>query len=134
MSPGLSSHETVLSFFAMKPSRLETMCKVTVRALLFTSLPDMPPLSFRIYQTTTQLQTRHHGVILKFAKCATVPGPTHSPIAPAARGCFKSFTTSVGCAEPFTYSLALSPTTTFTFVHSPGTRSRYASYLPGLSL
>src|SRR5205807_6978157 len=48
MSPGLSSHETVLSFFAMKPSRLETMCKVTVRALLFASLPDMPPLCFQI--------------------------------------------------------------------------------------
>src|SRR5438067_10844579 len=118
----------------MKTSRLETMCKVTVRALLFASLPGMPPLSFRIYQTTTQLQTRHHGVILKFAKCATVPGPTHSPIAPAARGCFKSFTTSVGCAEPFTYSLALSPTTTLNLGNTATTWSPVAFYARAPSL
>ena len=41
-------------------------------------------------------------VTRRFAKCAIVPGPTHSPIAPEAAGCFRSFTMSVGCSLPCT--------------------------------
>src|SRR5215472_5394646 len=45
-APALFSQETLLSFFAMKPSRLETMCKVTLRLLAFPSLRDIVPPRF----------------------------------------------------------------------------------------
>src|SRR5215469_3627237 len=39
--PALSSQETSLSFFAMNPSRLETMCKVTLLPFALPSLCDI---------------------------------------------------------------------------------------------
>src|SRR5438270_8969904 len=41
--PSPSSHETLLSFLAMNPSRLETMCKVTRDPVAFPSPNLVPP-------------------------------------------------------------------------------------------
>src|SRR5215472_5726070 len=76
-APALFSQETLLSFFAMKPSRLETMCKVTLRLLAFPSLRDIVPPRFG---------RRRYALAGSHGQCSSGRGPLLTTVTKGRRG------------------------------------------------